>query len=227
MPLLDAAAKIVAIIGVVGLRFAYCQYRHSVRIAERNERRAAVELAVRECVNFGSALLPQLAKLRKDIDDSGCQFFKHFKLVLEEENLKPDTSAVTEEDYKKLNEHLPETLHILNSLEGFAIPFVAGVADNRVGFVECGRAFIGVFEQFFGLYARHDLKHYFPSTQTLYWNWRKQIGKDDRRRMNLEAGREFFVLTEAVIREESDSKMAQAAASLMRKLAASLSKQRK
>ncbi|HXI72528.1 MAG TPA: hypothetical protein VNN22_19465 [Verrucomicrobiae bacterium] len=227
MPLLDATAKIIGIIAIFGLVLAFCQYKNSVRIAERNERRAAVELAARECTNYGSVLTPQFIKLRNDIEVSGCQFFLHFKLIREENNLKPDASAVTEEDYSKLKEHIPETLRLFNSLEGFAIPFAAGVADDSVGFVECGRSFVSHFEQFFGLYARHELKHYYPSTQTLYWSWRRQITKDDRRRMHLNAGREFFALTESLIREESDSKVLRAMAPLLKKVNDELFKDQK
>ena len=226
-PLLDAAAKIAAIIGVVGLGFAYCQYKHSVSIAEKSDKRAAVELAARECTHYGAVLMPQLLKLRKDIEDSGCQFFKHFKLIREENELKSNTSEVTEEDYKKLNECFPDILRFLNALEGFAIPFAAGVADNRVGFIECGRSFVDLFEGHFGLYAAHELKHYYQSTQTLYWSWRKQIEKDDRRRMHLNAGREFFTLTVSLVREDSNSKVLLAAASLLRKAADDLSKRRR
>jgi hypothetical protein len=200
LPLLDATAKLAAISAVFGLWLAFCQFKHSVRIARKNERRLAVELAAKECTNYGAALLPQLIKLQKDIENSGCQFFKHFKLIRGENDLKSDASAVTEEDYNELNQYIPETLRLLNLLEGFSIPFAAGVADDRVGFIECGRSFVRIFEQFFGLYARHELKHYYPATQTLYWNWRRQIIKDDRSRMHLNAGREFFTLTEAIIR---------------------------
>jgi hypothetical protein len=220
-PYLDAVAKLVGIIGVVGLFLAFFQYKHAVRIAQRNERRASIELAVRECTSFGSALMPQFLKLRTTIENSGCEFFKHFKLIKEENDLKPNTSSVTQDDYRILDEHAEETVRLLNSLEGFAIPFAAGVADGRIGFIECGRSFVATFEQLFGLYARYELKHYYPSTQTLYWNWRKQIARDDRRRMHLDLGRDFFALTEQIVREESDSKMLKA---LWKKVSNSLMK---
>lgn len=204
-PALDIAAKLAAVVGVIGLYFAYRQWRHAVAIAGRNERRAAVELAAQECTHYGAVLMPQLTKLREEMQKSGCQFFEHFKLVRKEQDLLPDASDVTEEDYQQLNQHAAETLRVLNEIEGFAIPFAAGVADNRVGFVECGRSLVTVFENNFGLYARHDLKNYYPSTQTLYWRWRREIEKDDTYRMHLQAGREFFTLTERIIRDRTDS----------------------
>lgn len=170
-------------------------------------------------MHFGSVLLPQLLEFRKRIEGSGCPFFEHVKLIREEDSLKIDpTSAITADDYKKLDEHRSEIMRMLNSLEGFAIPFAAGVADDTVGFVECGRGFVAEFEQFFGLYSRYELKHYYASTQLLYWRWRNRIKSDDHRRMCLQAGREFFTLTEALIRGESNSKSSRFMASLLRRI---------
>lgn len=223
LPLLDAIAKIATTAGVVGLLLAYFQYKHAVRIAKRADRRASVELAVKECTNFGGILMPELMKVSKGIDGSGCEFFKHFKLIRDRDTLKPDTSAVTDTDYAKLNEHQHETLRLLNLIEGFAIPFVAGVADNEVGFVECGHTFVQTFELLFGLYSRHDLKRIYPSTQALYWRWRKQLEVDERRRMTLDAGRQFFALTEEIVRTESNSKTLVFASSFLKWISEQLS----
>src|SRR5436190_13177644 len=74
LPLIDAVAKIATIVGVTGLLLAFFQYRHAVRIAKRNDRRAAVELAAKECTNLGSVLMPGFSRLRKDIEKSECEF---------------------------------------------------------------------------------------------------------------------------------------------------------
>lgn len=215
--LFGAAASVAT---AVGVWYAFLQYKHSVLIAKESDRRASIELAARESTNYGADLLPGFRKLRQEIEDSGCQFFQHFKLLRQENDLKSDASAVTEDDYKKLNERITEIMRVLNSLEGFAIPFVAGVADGRVGFVECGHSFVCIFEEFFGLYARSDLKRYYPSTQILYWKWRKQIEKDERGRMLLKsATRQFFALTEAFIHEETNSKVLRNTASWLKKKA--------
>lgn len=203
LPVIITAVAVASVIAMMGFLFALSQYQHFVEIARRNERRAAIELTARESTHFGAVLIPGFGKLRKQIENSGCQFFAHFKLIRSETELKPDAAAVTEDDYNRLNEHFPETLRLFNLLEGFAIPFAAGVADDHLGFVECGRSFVTTFEQFYGLYARHELKHYYPSTQAVYWKWRRQLENDDRRRMQLALGRDFFALTEEIIRNES------------------------
>lgn len=208
MPLLDAAARIVAIIGVVGLGFAYCSYRHSVRIAERNERRASVELAARECDRYGRELLKQLADLGQEIERSGCDYVRHCKLIKEDQQLKLDASAVTQEDREKIRKHSAQTMCVLNSLEGFAIPFASRVADDRVGFIECGSSFVDVFEKIFPLYCLSNLQHYYKSSQEIYWRWKKQLDQEELEREHAQAGKEFFVLTEKLVRGKSNSRVA-------------------
>lgn len=228
MPLLDAAAKIVAIFGVIGLGFAYCQYRHSVRIAERNERRAAVELAAKECAHYGSELIFKQNELVKKINDSGCKYIEHCKLVKENgkdrQKLLIDSSAVTDEDRQKMKEYVAESVCLLNKLEGFAIPFACGVADDRVGFMECGRSFVSQFEKYFALYSVTNLQQYYKSSQTLYWRWRKQIEKEELERQHAQAGEKFFSLSEKLIKGESNSWFARKVAAVLHDLANRFSK---
>lgn len=224
--LLDAAAKMATVIAAIGIWVAYCQYKHSVKLAQTNERRAAVELAARECARYGSDLIKQLKQLADKIELSGCEYLKHCKLIKESQQLKLDTSAVTEEDRQKMREHSSETVCVVNSLEGFAIPFVRGVADDSVGFVECGRSFVTIFEKYFPLFCISNLQHYYKSSQTLYWRWRKQIEQEELERQHSQAGKEFFVLSEKLVRGKSNSRFALALASLFKKMAEELSKPR-
>jgi len=221
--LLDAAAKVATIFAVVGLWVAYRQYKHSVNLAETNERRAAVELAARECAHYGSDLTKQAVGLLQKINESGCEYLKHCKLIKEDQQLKLDVTAVSEEDKAKMEQHVIEAACVVNSLEGFAIPFVSGVADNKTGFVECGRSFTQIFEAFFPLYCFSNLQDYYRSSQELYWRWKKQIDEIELERQTSQAGKQFFVLTEKLVREKSNSRLAQALASWLRKVAEQLS----
>ena len=225
MPLLDAAAKLAAIVGVVGLGFAFCQYRHAVKLAKSNNRRASVELAARECAHYGTAFITQLEGLRAKIDKSGCEYLKHSKAVKEGLTLKLDNALVTAEDSEKMKEFWPEAARVLNLLEGFAIPFASGVADDDIGFMECGRSFVKVVEENLPLYSFVDLNHYYHSSKKVYGRWRQRIEKEELDRKYAQAGKEFFVLTaERLTREKSDSRFASVIAAQLKKLAERLDK---
>lgn len=225
--LLDASAKVVTIFACIGLWVAYRQYKHSLNLARTTERRAAVELASRECAHYGSVLMKQLADLIQKIEESGCEYLKHSKVIKEDQQLKLDATAVTEEDRQKLKKHLTEIMCVLNSLEGFAIPFASGVADDEIGFMECGHSFVKIFEERFPLYCVSNLEHYYKASQNLYWRWKKRFDQAELERQHSQAGKEFFVLTEKLVREKSNSRIALALASWLKAIAEQLSKPRK
>lgn len=228
MASLDPIAKTVTIFAGVGLWVGYRQYKHSVNIAVTSERRASVELAARECARYGSELVDELEKLGNKIKESGCKYIEHCKLVREdgkeEQKISVDSSAVTEEDRQKIKEYLGEIICLLNKFEGFAIPFACGVADDRVGFMECGRSFVTIFEKYFSLYSFSNLQHYYKSSQAIYWRWRKQIEQEELERQHAQAGKEFFTLSEKLVRGESNSWGAQKVASVLRQAADYFSK---
>jgi len=225
-PWLDAAAKGAAILGVVGLWLGFRQYKHSVKLASTNERRAAIELAARECGHYGCNLMPSLEALRGEIEKSGCEYFKHCKLIQEPQQLRLDPTQVTNEDRESIRKYMADIAQKLNSLEAFAIHFASGVADDKIGFVECGRSFTGLFESNFPLYCLFNLQHYYQSSQSLYWRWKRQMQHEELERKYAQAGKDFFVLTETLIREKGNSRLQLAIASWLRKKAEQLSKPR-
>jgi hypothetical protein len=219
LPLLDAAAKVVGLIAVSGLLLAYRQYKHSVRIAGRNEYRAAVELAAIQCAHYGTVLMKDLKDLREAIKTSDCKYLEHCKVDREGDTLKLDTSEVTDEDKEKMKKHFPNCVALANSLEGFAIPFAADVADNEVGFIECGRGFVKVFEDHFPLYCFQNLQHYYRASQAVYWRWRKEIDRQELEKRHAEVGKEFVVLSEKLVATQKPSKLGSAFAAFLHRLA--------
>lgn len=211
-PVIDVVAKLAGIAMVIGLFFASRQYRHSVRVAERKERRAAVELAARESSRYGLNLLRNVKELHEQIAHSECDYLKHCRLIKSENGLRVDASEVTPEDREKIQTHATKIMEVLNSLEGFAIPFAEGVADDRVGFIECGRSFVQTVEEIAPLYCCCPLKDYFRSSQILYMRWRKKIEQEDKDRKYVQAGKDFVVMSAHMIKERTKSRIMRAVA---------------
>lgn len=225
--IIDTVVKLVAVCGGVSICVGVWQYRHSVKIAKMNERRASVELAARECAHYGAVLMKEFTNLRQNLEKSGCEYLKHYKIVEEGEQLKFDASTVTAEDRKKIEPHLPEIICVLNKLEGFAIPFATGVADDDVGFMECGRSFVTIVENNLGLYSFTNLNHYYLSSQTIYGRWKKRINGQEIERHHMESGKKFFILTaERLENENPKSRTALFLAKILRKAADIISNSR-
>lgn len=177
--MLQDAANIATIVGAAGILIALFEYRHSVKIAKQQDRRASVELAARECTQFGTEILKEFQELGCKIE-SQTGFLRESTIEITANNLRYDTTKVSPEELAKMKPLADEALRVLNRLEGFAIPFVAGVADDGIGFVECGRAYVQLFEKYCPLMIFTSNKHYYQSTQKLYAKWKSRIVRQDR-----------------------------------------------
>jgi hypothetical protein len=162
---------------IIGLWVAYKQYKASVEIAKIAAKREAIKLAAEQAAVFGQSLLKKLPALRKRIEDAGCDYLQKCKVTADEEQIKTDASGVNEETRIKLREHGQEIATTLNELEAFAIFFATDVADDNVGFIECGPAFVNLFEEYFALYSTFKLDKYYRATQSLYWRWKKRMAQ--------------------------------------------------
>jgi len=222
---LEITSKCATIVGVFALIVAYFQYRHSVQLAKQNSRRASVELAARESAHFGVDVLKRFDEMQKKIDATGSEFLKHAKVIKETEELKWDLALVTAEDRDKLKPAVADIMQSLNLLEAFAIPFAYDVADDDVGFAECGRTFVGLFEKYLTLYSGSNMRLVYRSTQTVYWRWQKRIDRENLHLQYSEVGKQFFILSEKMLLDSS-GRGAQFLAALLRKIADRLSKRR-
>jgi len=229
--MLETVAKLAQIFGCIGLWVAYRQYKHSVKLAKINERRSAVELAARLCTHYGSVLMKERGELLKRIDESGCQYLQHCKVEHcktdgGEDQIKLNSSDVTDDDRQKMKQHELGLICTINALEGFAIPFVTGVADEDVGFMECGHSFVKLFESDFPLYCFSDLRNYYKSSQSLYWRWRKRANREEFKSQYTDAGNQLMCLTEKLVKAESGSPLAIAFVSWIKAKFEQLSKRR-
>jgi len=164
-----------ASLAFVGAVVALLSFWFSVNVARRNSRRAAVELAARECTKFGTETMPTLAEIQKRLEEAGCEYYQHFRTIADSERLEPDTTLVTSIDKEILKTEELAIRKALNAVESFAIPFCEGVAATDVGFTHCGPAFVWTFDKYFCLFCWSDFEWLYPSTQELYWVWRREI----------------------------------------------------
>lgn len=211
----DTAANVTTIVGwvaaLIGLYYTNRRYKHSVDVASQRNRRAEVELAIRQCTHFGTILLPKMAGLRQEIEKSAPNFFSRFKIVHGKGRIDPDDKEVTKEDIEGLKPHWNSIVEVLNSFEGFAIPFAAKVADDRIGYIECAPAFLEHFAHNFALYSKFDLSSRYPATQHLYFKWKDEAEAADRQAKLAATSEAFFAATKEILRKDAKSNRGRAA----------------
>ena len=161
---------------VLSVGIAIWQIRLQRNLSKVSARRESYRIAAERCEYFGREILPLEMQLKKEMEDAKCDFLKKCKIEVSDDSIKLDPSALTPEDAEKINKHSERLSRYTNSLEGFAVFFVTGVADDNVGFLTCGRAFVKSFEEWFPVYALSDsLEHHAKATQTLYAQWSARI----------------------------------------------------
>lgn len=206
----ETAANITTIAGwmvaLVGLYYANRRYKHSVRVSIERNRRAGIELAIRQCTHFGTSLLPKMGSLRGELEKSAPNYFKRFKAVHSKGRIDPDDKEVTQEDLQGLQPHWNAIVEALNGIEGFAIPFAANVADDRIGYIECAPAFLELFENNFALYSKLDLKTRYPATQHLYFRWKDQAQAAERQATLAATSDAFFAATKDILLKDAQTR---------------------
>ena len=203
----ERAASVTTIIGwtaaLIGLYYANRRHKHAVQVASQRNRRAEIELAIRQCTHFGTVLLPKMANLRQELEKAAPNYFTRFKCIKGKGRIDPDDKEVTREDIDALRPYRTSIAEVLNSIEAFAIPFATNVADDRIGYIECAPAFLRLFEMNFALYSRVDLKCMLLATQHVYFRWKEQE-ETLQRQLKLEAtGEAFFAATKELIEKDS------------------------
>lgn len=193
LPFADLASKIAAIVLVFGLWVAYKQYRRTVAmhtdsnsLAKKNAQREAVKLAAERADHFGSVIIPQMARLDSALKAANATLFTKVKFVFNEDSMHCDASGLKKADFEPLDKCGAELSAAFNAIEGFAVYFASDVADDNIGYLECGRAFISFFEKYFLVIGRQHQLGYFKAMVALYWRWKKRCIAEDLAREHSE-----------------------------------------
>jgi len=171
------------VIAVAAVR-ALTQIAVTKQIAKKNSRRESVKLAAELCKYFAESVVSARHKAVEEYKKGGFTCLE----VLVPRGQEPfviKDGEITDPYFnlKQLGEELPyfnSAIMYLNTMEAFAIPFVAGVADEDIGYTETAIAFcLGA-------------KHYMPvifmlrvvnagrfeSIVKLYETWNKRVAAE-------------------------------------------------
>lgn len=173
LELLYFASGIAVAIGVFwGLE----QLKITKQLANINAKREALKFAAERCQYFAESTVPAMTSFMAKYNGLKLTFLRESKWTIQNgEIISHDC------DTKVLDSEIPtvETLLVnyLNTMEAFAIPFAAGVADDELGFKETAMAFcqgVKVLMPAFFQMRRKGAARY-ESTIKLYETWNKRL----------------------------------------------------
>ncbi|MBZ5614153.1 MAG: hypothetical protein LAO23_09115 [Acidobacteriia bacterium] len=133
------SAVVLTAVAFYGLK----QLRLTKQIAAKNAKRESIKFATERCQYFAETVIP--------LQDAAANVYRQNKLTclnnqrfkvekgeIVQHNFDPQRMALSEREFSVVGANI---VSFLNSLEAFAIPFVAGVADDELGFQETASSF--------------------------------------------------------------------------------------
>jgi hypothetical protein len=166
---------VAAVIGLKQLSLGLEQLRATKDIAKNNALRSALEFATERCQYYADKIVPAHEAFRQLCLAAGCTFLPlSNKWAVKNGEILPDPAfkqANFQSQFDALRVAIPA---FLNSLEAFAIPFVARVADDDLGYQETGISFCSVVKETmaFLFYMRQmSFSGPYQSTLRLYERW--------------------------------------------------------
>jgi hypothetical protein len=171
-----ASGIVLTIVAIYGLR----QIALTKSIANKNARRESIKFAADRCQYYSEVCVPLTSALLTAYKKQNLTFFNDQKFRVE-------GGRVVDHNFngakiKACADGIPviaqELSACLNSLETFAVPFVAGVADDELGFQVTGFSFCDTLEGlmiilFILLKGRNS--HSFESCLKLYEVWHTRL----------------------------------------------------
>jgi len=135
------AIAIFAFLGLRQITIGIEQLKITKEIAKTNAKRESVKFASDQCRYLAEECLRLRTEFGTEYSKSGFKFLQQGQPPFVIQNGEITSHSF---DLKALREELPHcnsAVLYLNSLEAFAIPFAAGLADEDIGFSEAARPF--------------------------------------------------------------------------------------
>ncbi len=169
----------IAIKGLGQIRAA----RENTNVTKENSqiqsKREAYKLAGEQCRYFAETIIPLSCDFDKEQKEMNNLFFEKFVVTINKERLDVSLKGqITENDLQSINKS-KYIQDLLNKLEGFAVFFATGVADEKVGFITTGRCYCSIVEKLIPLIAPRIKQGYFLNISILFVTWKNRSITED------------------------------------------------
>jgi hypothetical protein len=165
---------VLTAVAFYGLR----QLRLTKQIATQNAKRESIKFATERCQYYAERIVPLQSAVvtayrQHKFTCLSNQTFRVEKGEIVQHNFDQQKMALCERELSAMRH---EVVGFLNSMEAFAIPFVAGVADDELGFQETASAFCrGLAEFMLTIAVSRGRGPRYESAMKLYECWSARL----------------------------------------------------
>lgn len=168
----------IAGIAIAGLAYRGLeQLRITKQIASTNAKREAIKLAVEQCRYFAEKILQERLSFVNSYKELRLTFLSPDPTFIIKDGEITELNFNAQAMIKEINSINIVYVGLMNALEAFAIPFVARVADDELGYTETAYAFLEVARPCMpGIdLLRKTNSGKFESILKLYETWNKRV----------------------------------------------------
>lgn len=167
---------IIASFGLYQIKLAKSQLESAKNIFRKQSIRASYETAANECNRFSEKYFPLKVELEKFLREEKISFFKDAKVEESDGGFRVNYESIKEEELKSLSPQSAQLCNLLNTLEGFALYIVSGVADDDIAFHTLGKAFVEEAEYLSKILPFLDIEQDdCKAIWALYFKWKRRI----------------------------------------------------
>jgi hypothetical protein len=142
-----------------------------------NAKRESFEIAAEKCEYFMSTIIPLINNLDRAVSEKEITFFEKSTVEMTNDGIRVKPHSENTDEINKVFE-LPN-LELFNPLESFALFFVSGVAEEKVGYLAVGHTYCRTVKRYAPLLVRLSENKHFNNTLALFSMWNQRIEKEE------------------------------------------------
>lgn len=164
------AGPLLVYIAIKGLK----QIKVAKQNSRTNNKREAFKSAAEQCGVFADKIVP----LAKGLKDEKLSFFENFDVSFTDKGFKiKPKGEISEEDIESINKST-YLIDLTNSLEGFAVYFISGVAAEKVGYITTGKSYCEIVKMLMPVIGLEFKKGHYKNLMLLFFEWNNRIDKE-------------------------------------------------
>lgn len=182
------ALVVIAYLALSQIRIAKEQLQAQREATNVSVKRDALKATSEQIARYSFELIPLQDALFKKIKDENIKFFKESKTVITGDKISVNPCS-DKAEMEKLASIGMEFTRAMNSIEGFSVYFISGVADEEIAFRSIAETFCTTINDLLPLLVPLTKDgNRFSSTMQLFmiWHARRQKENWERQKLDLE-----------------------------------------
>jgi len=170
---------VIAYIALAQIKLAKNQIEVQRNATRISAKRDALRLTSEQIKEYGVTIIPIINTLDKKIENESIEFFEKSEIVIGDDNFKVKPCS-DDAEIEKLKNIIPEFLNVMNTLEGFSVFFVSGVADEKIAYWSLSTTFCNRVKYLLPLIIMlSSNRNSFSATLKLFSIWNNRLDSED------------------------------------------------